>query len=296
MAYKLHLKEVCTNDILNRKRVRKMKNGYGKVALVVGASSGVGKCCAEYLSDQGYTVYGTSRNAPFPEESSHQDESKTLMMPLDVTKEETIKKAVDYIVEKEGRIDLLLNCAGYSLSGAVEDISLAEAQAVFNTNVFGIMMVCRKVLPFMRKQRSGLIVNISSVAGLISVPYQSMYSASKYALEAVTEALRIETKPFGINVSLIEPGDMKTNFKRTYAKDAAHSPYQERLKAAINAMIKSEQSGPGPEVVLKELKKILNSKNPPVRLIVGFEYKLINLLKRLLPSQSLEGIVSKIYS
>ncbi len=273
-----------------------MKKGYGKVALVVGASSGVGKCCSEYLVDQGYTVYGTSRNALFAEESSYKDHSEIQMIPLDVTKEGTIRKAVNYIKENEEKIDILLNCAGYSLSGAVEDISLEEAKSAFNTNVFGIMMVCRNVLPIMRKQKSGLIVNISSVAGLISIPYQSMYSASKFALEAVTEALRMETKQFGINVSLIDPGDMKTNFKRTYAKDAANSPYKESMDAAINAMIKSEQSGPGPEVVLKDFKKILNSKNPPVRLIVGLEYKFFGLLKRLLPCKALEKVITKIYS
>ncbi|MDF2698637.1 MAG: short-chain dehydrogenase/reductase [Haloplasmataceae bacterium] len=268
-----------------------MKNKYGKVALVVGASSGVGKEIAGYLLNEGYKVYGTSRKATFP--SFFED--KLQMIPLDVTNEESIKKAVDFIIEREKTIGVLVNCPGYGLSGAIEDTSLEEVKAIFNTNLFGIIEVCNQVLPYMRKQKNGLIVNISSVAGFISIPFQSMYSASKYALEAISEALRIEVKPFGVKVSLIEPGDMKTNFQRVYTNKAKDSDYAKSCERAVNEMIKSESNGPGPIVVVKEFKKIINSKNPPIRRVVGFQYKFIAFFKKIVPSRFVEFIVTKLY-
>ncbi len=263
---------------------------YGKIALVVGASSGVGKACADYLLSKGFTVYGTSRKAKFGD-----IRDKIMMIPLDVTDEESIKQAVEYIYQKEGAIHVLINCPGYGLAGSVEDITTKEAIDLFNTNFFGIMSCCREVLPIMRNQQDGLIVNITSVAGFISIPYQSMYSASKYALEAMTEALRIEVKPFKVRVSMIAPGDMKTNFVRVYAKNSANSVYKDRCDKAIESMIKSEENGPGAEVVVRELKKIINKKNPSIRRVVGWQYKLIGLLVRLLPKKVVEFAVTKIY-
>lgn len=271
---------------------------YGNVALVVGASSGMGKACAEYLQSQGYRVYGTSRKASFSEPPVSEGAGFLKMIPLDVTREETIKEAIAYIVKEEGTINVLLNCAGYALGGAVEDVSLEEAQDAFNTNFFGMMMVCRHVLPVMREQKSGLIVNISSVAGFFALPFQAMYSTTKYAVEALTESLRMEVKPFGIKVSLICPGDVRTNFtsSRRTAKAALTNPvYKERHAKAVNEMIRSEMSSPGPEVVVREFARILNSKNPPVRRIVGTQYKAMSLLKRLLPASVVERVVEKIY-
>ncbi|HEY8364385.1 MAG TPA: SDR family NAD(P)-dependent oxidoreductase [Haloplasmataceae bacterium] len=262
----------------------------GKTALVVGASSGVGKACAKYLSSIGYRVYGTSRKAVLGTITDG-----ITMIPLDVTKEDTIQEAINYIYDNEGALHILINCPGYGLAGSVEDISTEEAKALFDTNFFGIMSCCRKVLPIMRKQKEGLIVNISSVAGFISIPYQSMYSASKYALEAMTEALRIEVKPFNIRVSMIAPGDMKTNFERIYAKNSNTSVYKDRCTKAVNAMIASEEKGPSPEIVIKELKKILKRKNPAIRRVVGWQYKAIAFLKRILPSRFIEYVISKIY-
>lgn len=268
-----------------------MKIRYGNVALIVGASSGVGKACAEFLANQGYSVYGTSRKASYESLS----DSKINMLPLDVTKTETIDRAIQYVLEKEGEINVLINCPGYGLTGAVEDLSSLEVHDIFETNFFGIMMMCQKIIPIMRKQKKGLIVNISSVAGFISIPFQSMYSATKYALEAMTEALRIEVKPFGVRVSLIEPGDMKTEFSRVTTKNFQESVYHDQCQNAVNEMIRSEQKGPDASVVIKELKKILKSKNPPIRRVVGFQYKLISILKRFMPSKIVEYFVTKIY-
>lgn len=271
-----------------------MEKLYGSVALVIGASSGVGKACAAFLLEYGYKVYGTSRKVNFPDLGLVHD--GIIMLPLEVTNDYSIQKVVDYIIEMEGEINLLINCPGYGLSGAVEDISLNEVRNIFETNLFGIMMVCKNVLPHMRKNKKGLIVNISSVAGIISIPYQSMYSATKYALEAVSEAMRIEVRPFGVNVALIEPGDMNTNFKRISAKGAEeNSDYKLRYEKAVNEMIKSEKNGPEAEVVIKELKKILRKKNPSLRNIVGMKYKLTGILRKLLPDRLLELIISNIY-
>ena len=273
---------------------------YGRVALVVGASSGMGKACAKYLHAHGYCVYGTSRRAEYPADDSYRSEERgfLVMIPLDVTKEETIKQAVDFVLAKEGQINVMLNCAGFALGGAIEDISRDEAKEIFGTNFFGMMSCCQAVLPAMRAQKGGLIVNISSVAGFIALPFQSMYSASKYAVEALTEALRMEVKPFGIKVSMIDPGDVRSGFTaaRKTAKAAATNPvYQERHTKAVTEMIRSETGGPGPEVVVKEFAHILNSNNPPIRRVVGIQYKAVAVLKRLLPATLVESIIEKMY-
>ncbi len=290
--------ESVTRNKKDKGWVEGMAFNYGRVALVVGASSGMGKACAEYLRDQGYYVYGTSRKAAFPETTKRNEQGFIRMIPLDVTKEDTIKQAIEFVLGQEGEINVLLNCAGYALGGAIEDLALDEIQEIFHTNVFGMMMVIKQVLPGMREQRKGLIVNISSVAGFIAIPFQSMYSATKYAVEAMTEALRMEVKPFGIRVSMIDPGDINTGFTsaRKIAKQAQVNPvYKQRHEKAVNEMIKSETNGPGPEVVVKEFSKILNSNNPPVRIVVGMQYKAVALLKRLLPAKVVEGVVEKMY-
>lgn len=272
---------------------------YGRVALVVGASSGMGKACAEFLHARGYYVYGTSRQADYPEDDGFRCQSGFfVLIPLDVTDEESVRQAVRFVLAKEGQINILLNCAGYGLGGAVEDISRQEARDIFETNLFGMISCCQQVLPAMREQRRGLIVNIGSVAGFIALPFQSMYSASKYAVEAMTEALRMEVKPFGIKVTLIDPGDVHTGFtsSRRTAKAAATNPvYQERHQKAVDEMIRSETGGPGPEVVVREFARILDSQNPPVRRVVGAQYKAVALLKRLLPAGLVERLVEKMY-
>jgi NAD(P)-dependent dehydrogenase (short-subunit alcohol dehydrogenase family) len=272
---------------------------YGKVAVVVGASSGMGKACAEYLRDHGYYVYGTSRKASFPDNCDYRDPKGFLvMMPLDVTQEASIARAFGFVIEVEGRIDILLNCAGYAFAGAIEEVSREEAHKAFETNFFGIMDSCRHALPYMRNQERGLIVNISSVAGFVAVPFQGMYSASKYALEAMTEALRMEVKPFGIKVAMLAPGDIKSGFtaSRETAKAATTSQvYRDRYEKAVNEMIRSETAAAGPEIVVAEFAKILNDRNPPIRRVVGGQYKALALLKRLLPPGVAERIVEKMY-
>ena len=276
-----------------------MEKIYGDVVLITGASSGIGKACAEHLKDKGYHVYGTSRRAWDDIKVEGKGGGFIKMVQMDVRDDASVKAAVEHIVDAEGGIDVAINCAGYALAGAVEDTAPEEAMAEFDTNFFGVLRVCRAVLPHMRRKGRGLIINISSVAGFFAIPYQSMYSASKYALEALSQAMRMEVKPFGIKVALIEPGDVRTGFtaSRTWAEASkGDTPYKERCQKAIAAMEKSEMNGPGPEIVVKALSKIIESKDPPIKTVVGADYKFIAFLKRLVPDRFVEYVVNKMYS
>lgn len=279
-----------------------MNKVYGNVVLVAGASSGMGKAIAEALSADGYKVYGTSRKAPAEGvdngSNATQNGGFVKMLQLDVCSDESAKAAIDFVKEKEGRLDILINCAGFALAGAVEDTTHEEAYREFNTNFFGIHRMCRYAAPIMRQNGSGLIINVSSTAGLISVPYQSFYSASKYALEAMSEALRMELMPFGIRVSLIEPGDTKTGFtnSRVYVEGSKDSVYKTNFERSVNRMIKDEQSGPPPVGIVKAVKRIIGSSNPPVRQVVGPINKVLAFLKWILPDRAVIYIVSKLYA
>ncbi len=197
----------------------------------------------------------------------------------------------------EGRIDVLVNNAGNGICGSIEDTTVDEARRQFDTNFFGVLRMCRAVLPVMRAQRDGIIVNIGSVAGHIAIPYQSMYSASKFALEALTEALRIETKPFGIRAVIIDPGDTRSGFtaSRQWVQAAAGSPYEEKCSRAIEAMAKSERNAPEPAAVVKAICRVVAKRRTPVRIIVGWDYKLVVLAKRLLPARLVEFVVGRLY-
>jgi short-subunit dehydrogenase len=277
-----------------------MQQLHGDVVLVIGASSGMGKAIAEALSNEGHRVYGTSRKAVFQnaEPTRNQAGGFLKMLPLDVCSEESVQVGLNYVQAQEGRIDILINCAGYALAGAIEDTTTEEAYQEFNTNFFGAHRVCRNIAPIMREQGGGLIINISSVAGLVAIPFQSFYSASKYALDAMTEALRLELKPFGIKVALISPGDTKTDFtkNRYFAKGSSGSVYATTFERSVARMIKDEQSGPPPDGIVRAVQRIIRSKNPPVRIVVGPVNKLFAFVLRILPSRLISYIVGKMYS
>src|SRR6266498_4866639 len=165
-----------------------------KVVIVTGASSGIGKSCAEYLKQRGHKVYCASR--------STEDQLSDGKISLDVDNDDSVNRAVQRVFEHAGRIDVVINAAGFGIVGAVEDTAIAEAKTQFETNFFGVVRVCKAVLPVMREQGSGLIINISSIAGLVSLPFQAFYSASKFALEGMTEGLRMEVAPFGVRIVL----------------------------------------------------------------------------------------------
>ena len=274
-----------------------MKNK--KVILISGVSSGFGYASAEYLARKGYLVFGTSRTPEkvmFPKIENWLGSLEIIKM--DVNYVNSIGEGINKIIEKTGTLDVVLNNAGYSLAGSIEDTSLNEAKDQFNTNFFGVHEICRQVIPIMRKQKSGYIINISSLAGLVGLPFQALYSASKYAIEGYTEALRIEVKPFGIKVSLIEPGDFYTSFtkNRHLAKSSQSNPvYQNRFKGTLEAIEESERKGDSPEKIARLAEKIINTDSPRLRYKIGPGSKLIGL-KPFLPERIIENIITRYYS
>ena len=271
------------------------------VVLITGASSGIGQACAEHLHRQGYRVYGTSRKAPWPSllhpSEAHPAESFVLL-PLDVTQDSSVKQVVGAIWEHEGRLDVVVNNAGVALVGSVEDTSLEEAQAEFDTNFFGVLRVCRAVLPLMRQQQAGCIINISSIAATIGIPFQSVYSASKAALEGLTESLRMEVQPYGIRVVVVQPGDIDTGIaaRRQKTEAVQGSIYQERLDRALAVMEKDEMAGPPPETIAHLVEQIIETPHPRVRYIAAplTEHGAL-ALKKTLPSRVFEWALMKYY-
>jgi NAD(P)-dependent dehydrogenase (short-subunit alcohol dehydrogenase family) len=257
-----------------------------RVVLITGASSGIGQACAGLLPIYGYRVYQGSRSSA--------------QLPLDVTSDGSVRDAIASIVAKEGRIDAVINNAGIALGGAVEDTNPDEALELFETNFFGVLRVIRAVLPHMRKQGSGRILNIGSIGGLLAIPYQGLYSASKFALEGLTESLRLELKPFGIHAVLIEPGDHRTGLtrnRRTTAASTSASPYHRRFTTAIARMSQDEQSGPDPERVARLVLKVLEARKPRLRCTTGpFLQRGAVLLKRLAPYSVIEKVMNVYYS
>lgn len=274
---------------------------YGNVVLVTGASSGIGKAIAEYLAQKGYRVYGTSRkppNAAGMQTGDGNGKPDVNFIRMNVCSEESVKAAVDDIIGREGELGIVINNAGIGIAGSVEDTSPEEALLQFDTNFFGVHRVIRQVLPIMRKQRKGLIINISSVGALFPIPYQAMYVAGKAAVEAMSGSLRNELRPFGIKVAVVEPGDVKTGFtkNRIFVKESGDdSAYARYCKKSVAVMEKDELNGPDPVVVARAVGKIIERKNPPVCVAVGMRYKLLTFIKRLVPKAFESFIVSKMY-
>ncbi len=268
-----------------------------RVVLITGASVGFGKACAENLGRLGHRVYGTSRRAGFPDPADLR--SSPLMVPMDVCDDDSVRRAVDFIVKQEGRIDVVVNNAGVGLAGAVEDTLVEEARALFETNFFGVLRVCRAVLPTLRAQGSGLIVNVSSLGGLVTIPFQGFYSASKYALESMSDALRMELRPFGIHVTLLEPGDFKTGFteSRAFASGSGEgSAYDERCRRAVAVMEQDEQNGADPRQLAELLAKIIANPSPRNRYSVGaLTQRLAVAARHVLPSALLDRALRAVY-
>ncbi len=264
-----------------------------RVVLIAGASSGIGKVCSEYLAGKGMTVYGASRSLQAGNGTAF------TALRMDVTDDNSVHQCVQKIQQEQGRLDVVINCAGYGVAGAVEDTSPEEAMAQFDTNFFGAHRVCRAVLPIMRQQRSGIIINISSIAGLLAVPFQAFYSASKFAMEGMTEALRMEVHPFGIRVVLIEPGDFKTDFPANRKNSIASQQsdvYRASLERCVGVMKEEEQQGKAPYPVAKLVERIIDTPSPRLRYTVGpFGERLGPKLKSVLPYRLYELLFMKHY-
>ena len=263
-----------------------------KVVLITGASSGIGKSIATFLSKKGYKVYGTSRN------HKNIDGFSFEMIALDVLKVETINEAVDYIIKKEGRLDVLVNNAGMGITGPIEDTPTDEMRTVFNTNFFGAIDVMKAVLPQMRKQNSGTIINVTSIAGYMGLPFRGLYSATKGALELITEATRMEVKSFGINVVNVAPGDFATNIaaSRYHTPVYKNSAYKEKYQENLDLMDAHVNGGMNPIEMAKTVFKIINTKNPKIHYKVGgFMEKFSIILKRILPDKMYEKLLMNHY-
>lgn len=264
-----------------------------KIILITGGSSGIGKSTGEFLSKKGYTVYGTSRN---PDKLLDFDAFK--LVKLDVVDEVTINEAINVIIKNEGRIDVLINNAGVGMTGPIEETPNDEIKNTFDTNFNGPINVMKAVLPYMRKQNDGLIINVTSIAGYMGLPYRGIYSATKGALELVTEALRMETKGFGIKITNIAPGDFATNIAsgRYHSPVLKGSPYETPYGNTLKSMNEHVDGGDDPKLVAELISKIINTKNPKIHYKVGaFMQKFSIILKRILPDKVYEKMLLNHY-
>jgi NAD(P)-dependent dehydrogenase (short-subunit alcohol dehydrogenase family) len=272
-----------------------------RVVLITGASSGIGQASAQHLHQKGYQVYGTSRKIQRHTSRVSQAEGAAdfPMLHMDVDSDQSVRQGVDYILKKEGRIDVVVNNAGFGIAGAVEDTSIEEAKAQFETSVWGAFRVCRAILPIMRKQHSGYIVNISSIGGQIAIPFQGLYSAAKFALEGLTEALSMEVRPFGIHVVLIEPGDCKTQFTANRCRTLGsqkNRAYMERCNTAVGIMEHDETYGIAPHKVAQLLERIIRTPRPRLRYKVGAaSQKIAVTLKKIMPGRFFERLLMMYY-
>ncbi|GGK50112.1 MULTISPECIES: SDR family oxidoreductase [Flavobacteriaceae] len=263
-----------------------------KVVLITGGSSGIGKSVGEFLSEKGFTVYGTSRNP-----QNIQDHPFKLVA-LDVTNIETITAAVTEIVSKEGRLDILINNAGMGITGPIEETPTDEMRSVFNTNLFGAIDVMKAVLPQMRSQKSGLIINVTSIAGYMGLPFRGIYSATKGALEIVTEAIRMEVKSFGVQVTNVAPGDFATNIAsgRYHTPVFENSPYKKTYQENLDLMDAHVDSGSDPIEMANAIYKIIKTPKPKIHYKVGdFMQKFSIVLKKILPDKMYEKLLMNHY-
>ncbi len=261
-----------------------------KTILVTGASSGIGLSVATHLAKRGYTVYGACRSGA--------ENPDFAMVRLDVTDEQGINKIIKEIIEKEGRIDGVMNNAGLGYAGAFENASLSEVRKVFEVNVFGTMMVSQAVLPYMRKQGCGHIINVSTLGSIMGLPFRAFYSSSKAAVDMMTETLRLEVKRFGIQVCLIHPGDVKTNIgqRRVISSPENDRVYGNIFTKTYHEIDKDVENGFSPEVFGPLVDKILSSKHVRRNYYVGnFSQKLGMRLKKILPFYMFEPIISHYY-
>ena len=263
-----------------------------KVIFITGGSSGIGKSIGEFLSEKGYVVYGTSRN---PGKIKNHPFN---LVALDVTEPKTISDAINTVVENEGRLDVLVNNAGMGITGPIEDTPTDEMRRVFDTNFFGAVDVAKAVLPQMRKQQSGLIINVTSIAGYMGLPYRGIYSATKGALELVTEAMSMETNQFGIKVTNVAPGDFATSIAsgRYHTPVFKNSAYKENYQLNLDLMDTHVDEGGDPIEMAKTVYKIINTKNPKLHYKVGdFMQKFSIVIKRILPDRMYEKLLMNHY-
>ncbi len=269
-----------------------------KIALVTGCSSGIGFETALELSRADYFTYATMRNtskAGKIQEIAEKENLNLEVIELDVDKEDSIKSAVKKIQEQKGRIDVLVNNAGYGLFGCIEDVSINEFKAQFETNFFGVIRLIQEIAPTMRKQGSGIIVNVSSVAGRIGFPGTPAYISSKFALEGLSECMRYELSPFGIKTIIIEPGVIKTNFfsAMKVSERKQDSPYKEITEKVMNGVKMMAEMGTPPDEVAKTILKAIQTEKPLPRYIVGSDASMFLEAKKMKTDIEFENYIKK---
>jgi short-subunit dehydrogenase len=258
------------------------------VAIVTGASSGIGRATAKALQNAGFRVFGTSRHA-----AAERSDDVT-MLTCDVTDDTSAAKLVDEVLAKAGRIDLLVNNAGVGLFGGAEESSLAQAQALFDVNVFGVLRVTNAVLPAMRHQGSGRIINLSSVLGLIPAPYSALYASTKHAIEGYSESLDHELRTFGIRVVLVEPAYTRTSFGENLIKPDQSLDVYDSARAGMNvAVAKAMEKGDAPEVVAEIVLKAATAAAPKRRYPAGKMARQVSLLRRFVPESAFDKSLRK---
>ncbi len=263
-----------------------------KVILITGGSSGIGKSIGEFLNDKGFTVYGTSRHPERYQDSVFQ------LIKLDLADEASISNAIEKVFKLSGRLDVLINNAGAGITGPIEEIPNVEIKRNFETNFFGPVQVIKSVLPAMRKQNSGLIINITSIAGYMGLPYRGVYSASKGALGLITEAFRMEIKDFNIAMTNLAPGDFATNIAagRYHAPLIKGSFYEKKYGEVLKSIDEDVDNGSDPILVAQAVYNIINTKRPKIHYKVGtFMQKFSVVLKQILPSKVYEKLLMNHY-
>lgn len=262
-----------------------------KVILITGASSGFGKATAELLAQRGHIVYGTSRTT--------KEHPSVHFLNMDVRDRESIASGVRQIIEKEGRIDVLVNNAGMGIGGSLELATPEEIDLQMGTNFMGCVNMCQAVLPQMRKQRQGRIINLSSIGGIMGLPYQGYYSASKFAIEGFSEALSAEVRGFGISVSMVEPGDFATGFtasRKNSTLTLENEDYGDSFRRSLDLIEKEENGGLKPEVLARRIAKIVECRHPKLRYVVAnLEQWFSVVVKRILPGNWFVGILRNYY-
>lgn len=259
------------------------------VVLVTGVSSGIGLAVAGTFAAKGFEVFGTSRNpertAPIP---------GVELVKLDVTEAASVTEAVSTVIQRAGRIDILVNNAGFGVIGAAEESSIAQAQQLFDTNFFGLVRLTREVLPYLRAQGSGRIINISSVLGFMPAPYGALYAASKHAVEGYSESLDHETREFGVRVSVVEPAYTTTSFETNAADvDSPIASYAATRENVRQVLTEAVQTGDDPAVVAQVVLKAATSRKPKVRYPAGPMARRLSLLKRYAPATLLDKGIRK---
>jgi NAD(P)-dependent dehydrogenase (short-subunit alcohol dehydrogenase family) len=267
-----------------------------KVVLITGASSGIGKEAARTLKKTGSVVYGAARRSEMMKDL---ESDGIRVLQLDLTDEDSVEACVKSIIEREGRIDILVNNAGYGSYGAIEDIPISEARRQFEVNLFGLARLTQAVLPSMRAKRFGRIVNISSIAGKIYTPFGGWYHATKFALEGFSDCLRLEVEPFGINVVVVEPGGIKTEWGTIAAehlrKTSGSGAYAEAANKAANNMRRTYQGDrlSPPSLIADVILEAVTARKPRTRYAVGFGAKPMLILRRWLSDRMFDRLIKR---